>query len=438
MEGIETIAVFEEKVTLTPRDMANAKININAAVVSKLAEKIEGRCSLHGWVVPNTVKVLSRSMGYVEKGRFTGDIVFHVQAQAKVYNPASGSHLVCEVTGNNMMGMYVTYKVPKQEKNKKTKAIVKTDVDAIKVILPRDLHIGDESFSKVEIGERVNVEIKKSRFQVNDPFILSVGTFQGKVGSDYVPPKVDELENVEVEEEGPGKVAAERVRKFQEEEALREKVKREEEKRRENEERGYVVENEVPPLVNESGRVVAPAQGAAPAVQGYRSTAAFNAGVPYAEGEPLYFNAAKVDTYKELDNRYPAPFTLEGKVWPTVEHYYQASKFPTLPEFQEQIRQLPTATAAAKLGKTKDPEKPIRADWKEKREELMRAAVVAKFNQNPKLKELLLATYPKPLIFADPNDAFYGYGRTKMGMNKLGQILMEYRNMYTGMEALDG
>jgi ribA/ribD-fused uncharacterized protein len=437
MEGIETIAVFEEKVAVTPRDLANPKININAAVVSKLAEKMEGKCSLHGWVVPNTIKILSRSMGYVEKGRFTGDIVFHVQAEAKVYNPASGSHIVCEVTGNNMMGMYVTYKVPKQEKDKKTKTILTTKVDAIKVILPRDLHIGDEAFSKIQIGERVNVEIKKSRFQVNDAFILSVGVFEGKVGSDYVKTKVEELENVDVDEKGPGAAAAEQVRQFQQEEDLREKAKREEELRKANEERGYVVENndEMPPLMDESGRLVPRVPEGA---QSFRSDAAFQAGVPYAQGEPIYFNAAKLDTYKEFDNRYPAPFTLEGKTWPTVEHYYQASKFPTLPEFQEQIRQLPTATAAAKLGKTKDPEKPIRANWKEKREELMRNAVFAKFNQNPKLKELLIATYPKPLIFADTNDAFYGYGRTKAGMNKLGQLLMQYRNTYTGMEALDG
>ena len=438
MEGIESLAVFEDKVTLTPRDLANVKINIQSAVLSKLAEKIEGKCSLHGWVVPNTVKILSRSMGYVEKGRFTGDIVFHVQAQAKVLNPASGSHLVCEVTGNNMMGMYVTYKAPKKEKDKKTKEFVTTDVDAIKVILPRDLHIGDEAFSKVEIGERVNVEIKKSRFQVNDAFILSVGVFEGKTGSDYVPPKVEEAENLEVTEEGPAKQAAERLKQFQKEEELREQAKREELRRKEAAE-GFVLENELPPLERVSDTVAAPtAVAEVPLAQGYRTTGDFEPGLPYASGQPLYFNATKIETYKEFDNRFPAAINLEGKTWPTVEHYYQAMKFPALPEFQEQIRQAPSASAAAKLGKTKDPEKPIRADWKEKREEIMLKAVTAKFDQNANLKDLLVKTYPRPLVFADPNDSFWGYGRTKMGSNKLGQMLMNYRNMYTGMEALNG
>ena len=430
MEGIESLAVFEEKVTLTPRDLANPKINIEKAVQGKLAEKIEAKCSLHGWVVPNTVKVLSRSMGYVEKGRFTGDIVFHVQAQASVLNPASGSHLVCEVVGNNMMGMYVTYKTNKKEVDRKTKKVSTVAVDAVKVILPRDLHIGDESFSKVQIGERVKVEIKKSRFLVNDKFVLSVGVFEGKVGSDYVPPAVTEEENVVEEEAGPGAAAAQRVRQFEAQEAELEEAKRREEPE-------FIIENNIPPLINESGAIVAPA-AAAPAAQGYRTGAAFDPNLPYASGEPIYFNASKIDTNKELDNRYPAPITLDGKTWPTVEHYYQASKFPTLPEFQEQIRLMPSVTAAMKAGKTKDPSKPIRADWKEQRESIMRKAIFAKFDQNPALKEKLLATHPKPRVFADGTDAFWGYGRTKMGQNKLGSLLMSYRGMYTGMEAYDG
>jgi len=52
--------------------------------------------------------------------------------------------------------------------------------DAIHVILPRDLHIGNEEFDSLQIGEVVKVEIKKSRFQVNDEYILSVGVYLGK------------------------------------------------------------------------------------------------------------------------------------------------------------------------------------------------------------------------------------------------------------------
>lgn len=425
MEGIETLAIFEEKVSLTPRDLANQKLNIHATLLQKLAEKIEGKCSLHGWVLPNSVKILSRSMGYLESGRFTGDLVFHVQAQASVLNPPSGSHIVCSVVGNNMMGMYVSYKVRMREQNKKTKQTITSEVDAIKCILPRDLHIGDEAFSKIEIGDTVHIEIKKSRFQVNDKFILSVGIFQGKTDSTYVAPVVEEKEDVVEVEKGPTREAEAGLRRFEEEAA----------KRRVEEE--VVLENELPPL-----EPAVPSAKPEVLARGYRTGMGVgpeeNLTVPYARGEPIYFNAAKNKEFRELDNRFPAKFTLDGNEWPTVEHYYQAMKFPEFPAFQEEIRQAPTASAAAKLGKKKDPSKPIRVDWKEQRELIMRKGIFAKFDQNPPLKKLILDTYPRPLIFADANDAFWGYGQTQQGQNKLGQTLMEYRSMHTGMEALNG
>jgi ribA/ribD-fused uncharacterized protein len=408
MEGVETLALFEEKIALTPRDLANHKINIQGAISSKIAEKLEGKCSLHGWVVPSSSKVLSRSMGYVEKGRFTGDIVFHVQVQAKVLNPPSGSHVVAEVVGNNMMGMYVSYKVRMRQENKKTKEMTVNDVDAIKIILPRDLHIGDEAFSKVEIGDRVNVEIKKSRFQVNDKYILSVGVFEGKAGSDYVAPEVLEEENVTVVEQGPSKEAEARTKAFELEES-----KKEEAERKEADATRVIFENEAVP---DAVTTTTPATTAV------------------ATGETIYFNAGKLEPYKEFDNRFPAKFTVNGVEWPSVEHYYQAMKFPELPEFQEQIRSAPTATAAAKLGKAKDPAKPIRADWKTAREAIMREAVTAKLDQNPAIMQLLVNTYPKPIVFADGADAFWGYGRTKMGQNKLGTLLVDIRNSHTAME----
>ena len=79
------------------------------------------------------------------------------------------------------MGIYITYK------------------DAIRVIVPRDLNIGNEAFDKTEIGDTIRVEIKKSRFQVNDESILSVGTFVERVGSAET--EEDEEENIVLDDE---------------------------------------------------------------------------------------------------------------------------------------------------------------------------------------------------------------------------------------------
>lgn len=168
---MEYNAVFEEQIALTPKDMRVKIDSIETVLQNKLQAKLEGRCSRDGFVQPGTIKVLSRSMGHLEKGLFTGSILFHIQAEGSVLNPPDGTVLEGEVIRKNKMGIYVSYK------------------DAIRVIIPRDLHIGDEAFEAVEIGQTVEVEIKKSRFQVNDPYILSVGMFRSVIGGATAPAK---------------------------------------------------------------------------------------------------------------------------------------------------------------------------------------------------------------------------------------------------------
>ncbi len=160
---MEQVAVFQEKIPLTPKDLRNDITSIDTILEEKLRVKMENRCSPHGFVLPGTIKILSRAMGYLERGRFTGNILFDVQAEGKILNPPDGFVLEGEVIRKNKMGMYVNYQ------------------DAIHVIIPRDIHIGDETFEAIQIGETVKVEIKKSRFQVKDAYILSVGLFRGKV-----------------------------------------------------------------------------------------------------------------------------------------------------------------------------------------------------------------------------------------------------------------
>jgi DNA-directed RNA polymerase subunit E'/Rpb7 len=155
-------AVFEEQVPLTPKDLRNEIQNIDSLLEQKLQAKLEGRCSRHGYVLPGSLQILSRSMGMVEKGRFTGSILFHVQAEGQVLNPPDGLVVEGEVIRKNKMGIYVNYQ------------------DAIRIIVPRDLNIGNDEFESVAVGETVKVEIKKSRFQVNDEYILSVGLYKGR------------------------------------------------------------------------------------------------------------------------------------------------------------------------------------------------------------------------------------------------------------------
>lgn len=178
---MNSVALFEEKVSLIPSDFSgrntrgqkvDEEIDIESLLLEKLAARLEGKCSQHGYVVPGSLTLLSRSMGYVENGRFTGDIVYHVQAEGDVIYPPDGTVLEGRVEKMNTMGMFVVYEV-KDKKNPESSSYA-----AIKIILPRDLQLGKDEFNSVEPGDQVSLEIKKSRFQVNDEFILCVGDFR--------------------------------------------------------------------------------------------------------------------------------------------------------------------------------------------------------------------------------------------------------------------
>ena len=55
--------------------------------------------------------------------------------------------------------------------------------NAIRIMVPRDLHLGDEEFDQLKVGESIRVEIQKSKFQLRDPFIVSVGLYRGRSGA---------------------------------------------------------------------------------------------------------------------------------------------------------------------------------------------------------------------------------------------------------------
>ena len=186
---MEQIAVFEEKVTLTPADLSREITSFDEILLERLKNTIEGKCSRHGFIIPGSLELLSRSMGVVEKGRFTSDFLFHMKAQGKVYNPPDGFQVEGDVIRKNKMGLYLIIN------------------NAIRIMVPRDLHIGNEDFDSIQIGDVIRVEIKKSRFQVNDTHILSIGQYIATVNSipreereEREEGEEDALENKEEEE----------------------------------------------------------------------------------------------------------------------------------------------------------------------------------------------------------------------------------------------
>jgi ribA/ribD-fused uncharacterized protein len=130
------------------------------------------------------------------------------------------------------------------------------------------------------------------------------------------------------------------------------------------------------------------------------------------------------DEYGEFSNFAPYPISLDGKRWPTSEHYFQAQKFLD-PKLREQIRRSSEPGHAATQGRNR--KMPLRRDWESVKVDVMRKAVGAKFEQHRELASLLLATGDSHIVEHTANDSFWGDGGDGSGRNMLGRILMEVR-----------
>lgn len=136
------------------------------------------------------------------------------------------------------------------------------------------------------------------------------------------------------------------------------------------------------------------------------------------------------DNYGFLSNFSKSYIYLDSRTWPTVEHYFQASKFEDV-QTVNRISELLSPMQAANEGRSSN--NLIRKDWNLVRDTYMLNALKAKFFQNPELGYKLRQTGNATLIEHTVNDNYWGDNGDGTGENRLGLLLMEVRNLLVNM-----
>jgi len=169
-----------------------------------------------------------------------------------------------------------------------------------------------------------------------------------------------------------------------------------------------------------------------------------------ATGPPIYFYE-KTAPYYQFTNFYPAPLRLDDAIWPTSEHFFQAQKFSQRPDLMQRILEMKEASHVFTFAQEhKDLWPKVRAglccvcghcggdlvvwctqDWHERKDNVMRRAVRAKFKDNYRdLGKLLLDTGDRLLVERTTKDKYWADGGDGTGKNMLGRILMEERDWW--------
>lgn len=134
-----------------------------------------------------------------------------------------------------------------------------------------------------------------------------------------------------------------------------------------------------------------------------------------------------------------SPFTVDGIVYETAEHWMMAKKAELFNdmEIKDKILSVKSPAEAKKLGR----EVRNYSDevWLKERYEIVKKGNFHKFNQNEDLKTFLLQTNNRIIVEASPVDPIWGIGMASdhkdienplkwRGLNLLGFALMEVRD----------
>ena len=133
--------------------------NMQASILGQLKMNYEGKCSSEGFVQRNSITVAKYSLG---RSDYTnGGVNYDVQFQADVCFPHAGQIFKAPVTTRSKIGIHA-------------------ETPPIKILIPRDLHIGNEDFENVKEGDQIEFEVVGTTFKQQDRDIIVLGKLKSR------------------------------------------------------------------------------------------------------------------------------------------------------------------------------------------------------------------------------------------------------------------
>lgn len=159
--------------------------NMEASILAQLKMNYEGRCSAEGFIQRNSITIINYSLG--RANYIKGGVDYEVVFQADVCMPHNGQRFKAPVALRSRAGIHC-------------------ETPPIKILIPRDLHIGNKDFDEVKAGEDIEFEVVGSKFKQQDTDIIVVGRLLTKIAAPAEAPLVVAPEAQPLAMEGPNGV----------------------------------------------------------------------------------------------------------------------------------------------------------------------------------------------------------------------------------------
>ena len=151
MESLFERRELSKKVNVHAKFIQN---NIQSSLLGQLKIKFQGRCLAEGYLQRDSITIVKYSIGRCNY--LKGGVDYDVTFQADICLPHAGQVFKAPVSLRSKIGIHA-------------------ELEPLRVLIPRDLHVGNEAFDKVEVGDQVEFEVVGTQFKQGDEDIIVIG-----------------------------------------------------------------------------------------------------------------------------------------------------------------------------------------------------------------------------------------------------------------------
>ena len=141
--------------------------NIQSALLAQLKMRYEGKCIFEGFIQQDSIMIVKYSIGRINI--LQGGVDYNVEFQCDICMPHAGQTLRATTTLKSKVGIHA-------------------EMLPVKVLIPRDLHIGVEEFDKIEINDTIEFEVVGAQFRQQDKDIIVVGRLKSTIEAGPIMP----------------------------------------------------------------------------------------------------------------------------------------------------------------------------------------------------------------------------------------------------------
>jgi DNA-directed RNA polymerase subunit E'/Rpb7 len=146
--------IFIESLFRTPFrcDSKSLTHDIDTFILEALKNLFEGLCNKHGYVVPDSLSIVKRSIPYIYGSQLDSGIKYDIVYKATICCPATDNVIKCTIDKINKLGILcITH--------------------PMNMIIAKDFHKNTDSFNKLSVGDEIEIKIIDKRFNLNDKII---------------------------------------------------------------------------------------------------------------------------------------------------------------------------------------------------------------------------------------------------------------------------